>query len=211
MKHLLTTAIVALSATLALGAPSGEDTRAQSATVTGDGTTIYGEVTHSNSMDITSADGLAWGLYSFNASSPMTVSPLSIHNTLCANGGGTYRKGKLYFTSYYEDMTGALGYLYFIEMDLTDYSIERHALRPDTYQAIAADMTYDPVGDKIYGVSFNPDDLTLTSYILVDYDIETGYPVTIGSIARMSALACDNMGSSGSTVQRWKTRQDQQK
>ena len=38
----------------------------------------------------------------------MTVSPLSIHNTLCANGGGTYRKGKLYFTSYYEDMTGAL-------------------------------------------------------------------------------------------------------
>lgn len=195
MKHLLTTAIVALSATLAIGAPSGEDTRARRVpTVTGDGTTIYGEVTHSNSMDITSADGLAWGLYSFNASSPMTVSPLSIHNTLCANGGGTYRKGKLYFTSYYEDMTGALGYLYFIEMDLTDYSIERHALRPDSYQAIAADMTYDPVGDKIYGVSFNPDDLTLTSYILVDYDIETGYPVTIGSIARMSALACDNMG-----------------
>lgn len=76
MKHLLTTAIVALSATLAIGAPSGEDTRARSVpTVTGDGTTIYGEVTHSNSMDITSADGLAWGLYSFNASSPMTVSP----------------------------------------------------------------------------------------------------------------------------------------
>ena len=66
---------------------------------------------------------------------------------------GTYRKGKLYFTSYYEDMTGRAGISLFHRMDLTDYSIERHALRPDTYQAIAADMTYDPVGDKIYGVS----------------------------------------------------------
>ncbi len=121
----------------------------------------------------------------------MTVSPLSIHNTLCANGGGTYRKGKLYFTSYYEDMTGRAGIsLFHRDGSLTDYSIERHALRPDTYQAIAADMTYDPVGTTRSTESpFNPDDLTLTSYILVDYDIETGYPVTIGSIARMSALA----------------------
>lgn len=192
MKHLLTTALVALSATLAIGASPGEASRARRVpTVTGDGTTIYGEVTHSNSMDVTTADGLKWGLYSFNASSPMTVTPLTIHNTLCANGGGTYRKGKLYFTSYYEDMTGALGYLYFIEMDLSDYSIERHALRPDTYNAIAADMTYDPVGDKIYGVSFDAADLNLNSYVLVDYDYTTGYPVTVGSIARMSAIACD--------------------
>ena len=195
MKHLLTTALVALSATLAIGASPGEASRARRVpTVTGDGTTIDGEVTHSKSLDVTTADGLKWGLYSFNASSPMTVTPLTIHNTLCANGGGTYRKGKLYFTSYYEDMTGALGYLYFIEMDLSDYSIERHALRPDTYNAIAADMTYDPVGDKIYGVSFDAADLNLNSYVLVDYDYTTGYPVTVSSIARMSAIACDNMG-----------------
>lgn len=195
MKHLLTTAAVALSIAAAAWASPGEASRARRvATVTGDGTTIYGEVTHSNAMDVTTADGLAWGLYSFNASDPMTVTPLTIHNTLCANGGGTYRKGKLYFTSYYEDYTGTLGYLYFIEMDLSDYSIERHALTPDTYQSIAADMTYDPVGDKIYGVSFDPDDYNLTSYILVDYDITTGYPQTVAPIARMSAIASDNMG-----------------
>jgi len=170
--------------------------------VPGDGTTIYGEVTHSDSMDDPTGENLAWGLYSFNASSPMTVTNLTLHNTLCANGGGTYRKGKLYFTSYYEDFNGTLGYLYFIEMDLGDYSIERHALTPDTYQAIAADMTYDPVGDKIYGVSFDPDDYNLLSYILVDYDIETGYPTRISSIARMSAIASDNMG------QLWGVRYD---
>lgn len=163
-------------------------------TAQGDGTIIYGEVTHSNSMDVTSADGLAWGLYSFNASSPMTVSPISIHNSLCANGGGTYRKGKLYFTSYYEDMTGELGYLYFIEMDLSNYAIERHALVPSTYDAICADMTYDPVGDKIYGVGFNPDDTSGNSYQLVYFDLTTGYPTKVANIARMSAIACDNMG-----------------
>lgn len=195
MKHLLTTAIVALAATVLQAASPAEATRSRRVPVIeGDGTTLYGEVTHSNAMDVTVADGLKWGLYSFNASSPMTVKPLTIHNSICANGGGTYRKGKLYFTSYYEDMTGALGYLYFIEMNLADYSIERHALVPDTYDAIAADMTYDPVGDKIYGVSFDPTDYNFSTYILVDYDLSTGYPTKVASIARMSAIACDNLG-----------------
>ena len=123
MKHLLTTTLVALSAvSLSFAAPEGGQRMRKVASIPGDGTIIYGEVTHSNSMDVTTADGLAWGLYSFNASDPMTVTPISIHNTLCANGGGTYRKGKLYFTSYYEDMGGNLGYLYFIEMNLADLS-----------------------------------------------------------------------------------------
>ena len=96
MKHLLTTALVALTVVSAtLGAPDSSHRTRKVNTTQGDGTTIYGEVTHSNSMDVTSADGLAWGLYSFNASSPMTVTPVTIHNTLCANGGGTYRIGKL--------------------------------------------------------------------------------------------------------------------
>ena len=195
MKHLLTTTLVALSAvSLSFAAPEGGQRMRKVASIPGDGTIIYGEVTHSNSMDVTTADGLAWGLYSFNASDPMTVTPISIHNTLCANGGGTYRKGKLYFTSYYEDMGGNLGYLYFIEMNLADHSIERHALVPDTYDAIAADMTYDPVGDKIYGVSFDRNDVNLTSYVLVDYNLSTGYPTVVSSIDRMSAIASDNMG-----------------
>lgn len=195
MKQLLTTAIVALAAAAtAWGAPEGANRIRKVATVPGDGTTIYGEVTHSKSMDVTTADGLAWGLYSFNASDPMTVTPITIHNTLCANGGGAYRKGKLYFTSYYEDFTGTLGYLYFIEMNLDDYSIERHALVPDQYDAIAVDMTYDPVGDKIYGVSFDRDDVNLATYNLVEYNLSTGYPTKIAPIARMSAIACDNMG-----------------
>ncbi len=195
MKHLLTTALLSLTAvSLAWGVPDGAQRIKKVATIEGDGTTIYGEVTHSNSMDVLTTDGITWGLYSFNASSPITMTPVTIHNTLCANGGGTYRKGKLYFTSYYEDMGGNLGYLYFIEMNLEDNSIERHALVPDTYDAIAADMTYDPVGDKIYGVAFDRNDVNLSTYVLVDYNLTTGYPTVVASIPRMSAIASDNMG-----------------
>lgn len=195
MKHFLTAIVVVLATAFAYGVSPGDGAQRvrRVPTVTGDGTTIYGEVTYSSSMDNDQGE-LAWGLYSFNASSPMTVTPLTLHNTLCANGGGTYRKGKLYFTSYYEDMTGNLGYLYFIEMNLADYSIERHALLPETFDAIAADMTYDPVGDKVYGVSFDKDDINLSTYNLVDFDLTTGYPTVVADIDRMSAIACDNMG-----------------
>lgn len=195
MKHLLTSVLLGVAAvSLSWALPDGSQRVRKVATIEGDGTTIYGEVTHSNSMDVLSPEGLTWGLYSFNASNPMTVTPVTIHNTLCANGGGTYRKGKLYFTSYYEDMGGNLGYLYFVELNLADNSIERHALVPDTYDAIAADMTYDPIGDKIYGVSFDRSDYNLSTYVLVDFDLATGYPNVIASIPRMSAIASDNMG-----------------
>ena len=72
----------------------------------GDGTTLYGEVTFSNSMNTPSADAIRWGLYSFPASANTSFTQLTLHNTLCANGGGAYRKGNLHFTSYYEDMSG---------------------------------------------------------------------------------------------------------
>lgn len=160
----------------------------------GDGTTLYGEVTFSNSMNTPSADAIQWGLYSFPASSNTAFTQLTLHNTLCANGGGAYRKGKLHFTSYYEDMSGELGYLYFCSMDLADYTIDRKALYPDSYGSIGVDMTYDPVGDMLYTVSFDPGDYNLSTYMLATIDVNTGYATEVAGIARMSAIASDNMG-----------------
>ncbi len=184
MKHFLTTAFLAIAAvSTAWAAPDGAQRLRKVATVPGDGTTIYGEVTYSGSMDDpNNPNAIAWGLYSFDAQSPITVSPISLHTTLCANGGGTYRKGKLYFTSYYEGFSGTLEYLYFIEMNLEDNSIERHALVPDTYDAIAVDMTYDPVGDKIYGVSFDSSDVNFLTYVFVEYNLTACYPTVISPI-----------------------------
>ena len=71
----------------------------------GDGTTRYGEVAYSNLMNETT---LSWGVYSFPAQADMKVTQKFLHTSICANGGGAYRKGKLYFTSYYEGLAGKL-------------------------------------------------------------------------------------------------------
>lgn len=47
----------------------------------GDGTTLYGEVTFSNSMNTPSADAIQWGLYSFPASANTSFTQLTLHNT----------------------------------------------------------------------------------------------------------------------------------
>lgn len=158
----------------------------------GDGTILYGEMTFSDLM--TEEGGLAWGLYSFPAQDGTTFSNLTLHNTICANGGGAYRKGKLHFVSYYEDMGGALGYLYLVTMDLATYDIERKAISSDKYSSIGTDMTYDPIGDLLYSVTYDEKDLTFSAYQLATIDINTGLATPINAMARMSAIACDNMG-----------------
>ena len=62
MKHLFSTMLLSLAAVSSLwGAPDDGAQRVRRVpTATGDGTTIYGEVTHSYSMDVTTEDGLAW-------------------------------------------------------------------------------------------------------------------------------------------------------
>ncbi len=87
-------------------------------------------MTFSNSMNTPSADAIQWGLYSFPASANTSFTQLTLHNTLCANGGGAYRKGNLHFTSYYEDMSGGTGYLYFCTMDLATYTIDPESPLP---------------------------------------------------------------------------------
>lgn len=79
----------------------------------GDGTTLFGEVVYSTKMD-TPESPITWGLYSFPATAGTVFTEKLIHNTICANGGGAYRKGKLHFVSYYEGYEpGSLMYLYF--------------------------------------------------------------------------------------------------
>ena len=77
MKKLLTTALMALTGATAVfsAAPEGATRVMRVPTVPGDGTVLYGEVTFSNSMNTTDGSCLAWGLYSFPAQSPMTVTP----------------------------------------------------------------------------------------------------------------------------------------
>lgn len=160
----------------------------------GDGTTLYGEVAYSNLMNETT---LSWGVYSFPAQANMTVTQKFLHTSICANGGGAYRKGKLHFTSYYEGVAG-LSYLYFCTLDVNNWTLDTKALPADTYTSIGLDMTYDPVGDKLYMQAYTDDvaneNVTQNTYTLSTMDIESGRSTPVAEMDRMSTIACDIAG-----------------
>lgn len=164
----------------------------------GDGTTLWGEVTYSTLMDDASdPEAIKWGLYSFPAKAGTSFSEKYIHNTICANGGGTYRKGKLYFTSYYEGWEpGMLLYLYFCSLDVATGQMDKIALQSDRYTSIGLDMTYDPVGDIVYMQAYpaNVLDATEDDYTLSTMNIETGLSTPTAKMPRMSMIACDISG-----------------
>ena len=168
-------------------------------TVVGDGTTLYGEVTYSTLMDdqTNPEDAIKWGLYSFKAQSGTDFTSKLIHKSICANGGGTYANGKLYFTSYYEGMDGNLGYLYFCVLDLATMNMNQIALHSDYYTSIATDMTYDPVGNTIYSQAYPDDANTSTDwkYTLSTVNPATGIASRIAQLDRMSMIACDESGN----------------
>lgn len=163
----------------------------------GDGTTLYGEVTYSTLMNGDSQEDILWGLYSFQAKENTTFKDLLIHNTICANGGGAYRKGKLYFTSYYEGWEpGQLLYLYFCTLDVNTLTLEKKALSSDKFTSIGLDMTYDPVGDVMFMQAY-PDNAGSTDnpiYTLSTMNLETGLSTPIAALDRMSMIACDING-----------------
>lgn len=163
----------------------------------GDGTMLYGEVVYSDLMNTDDPDAIKWGVYSFPASPNTTFTEKVIHNTICANGGGAYRKGKLYFTSYYEGYEpGSLLYLYFCTLDVNTWTLDKKAINSNYFSTIGLDMTYDPVGDIIYMQAYQDDAGTATSYkyTLSTMDIETGRSTPIALLDRMSMIACDVAG-----------------
>lgn len=162
----------------------------------GDGTTLYGEVTYSTLMNGDSGDAIKWGVYSFPAQANTTFTEKLLHTSICANGGGAYRKGKLYFTSYYEGWEpGMLQYLYFCTLDVNTWTLDKKALHGDTYTSIGLDMTYDPVGDVIYMQAY-PDDVLSSDYryTLSIMNPETGLSTRVADMERMSMIACDISG-----------------
>lgn len=166
-------------------------------TTAGDGTVLYGEQVYSTLMNGDSEDDIKWGLYSFPAKAQTTFTEKLIHNTICANGGGAYHNGKLYFVSYYEGFEpGTFLYLYFCILDVNTLELEKIALKSDLFTSIALDMTYDPVGEQMYSQTYPSDAATNPNgfFSLSVVDLNTGKTRQIAELDRMSMLACDMSG-----------------
>ena len=148
-------------------------------------------------MDVDDDDAIQWGLYSFPAEERTSFTQLLLHNSICANGGGAYHDGKLYFVSYYEGIEpGTFLYLYFCILDVNTMEMQKVALKGDTFTSIALDMTYDPVGDKMYSQTYPADAASNPNgyFSLSTVNLETGLTKQIAELDRMSMLACDMSG-----------------
>lgn len=160
--------------------------------------TFYGSVIfNDNWYDASGAGSAKYGFYSFSPSSEIKLSPVIIHDNLNINGGGCYSDRKIHYHIWemYADDNSATGitfHNYFCKVNTDTWNMDVVVDYSELQDNIAYDMTYDPVGKKIYAVQWGPFENEFAYFAEVDGD--TGETVNISKVECMSALACDNFG-----------------
>lgn len=160
--------------------------------------TFYGSVIFDDNWYDAEGNGKAqYGFYSFQPMLNISLSPVLIHGNLNINGGGTYTDRKIHYhlwEMYADDgsETGITFHNYFCKVDTDNWNMENTVDYSDYQDNIAYDMTYDPVGGKIYAVQWGPFEDDNAYFAEVNGD--DGESINIAKVKCMSALACDNFG-----------------
>ncbi len=159
--------------------------------VAGDGTVLYGQLCYSDLWEVEDYNALAYGVNSFPAQANTSVTEVHANRTNPGFGGGAYHNGKLYYTSY-SDGPEALEFLYFCTLDVNTWQVDLKAIAIDLYSSIGLDMTFDPVTEQLFSISYT--DYYGTSYTLSTINVNTGLATTIAPIDRMHSIAADVTG-----------------
>lgn len=106
-----------------------------------DAPVIYGSLITGDGLDLSA------GVYSFPASSDLTLTPVNIWAKQPANAGGVYVNGKYYYFHYF-DSSGAL-FTYFVVADASTWEILSSTRNRDI--GPCTDLAYDPITETIYG------------------------------------------------------------
>ena len=106
-----------------------------------DAPVIYGSLIAGDGLDLSA------GVYSFPASSDLTLTPVNIWAKQPANAGGVYVNGKYYYFHYFES-SGAL-FTYFVVADASTWEILSSTRNRDI--GPCTDLAYDPITETIYG------------------------------------------------------------
>lgn len=131
---------------------------------TPDGRELYGNVVYSGEWD-----DMAYGLYSFNATSDITTNLLWRNDDFAANGGGAMINGKFHAVNYYaNDTEMSVNHLVFDAEtgDMEDYSSLDDISCIATETAVASDGT-------VYGQFYNTTTGTPTVFGTIDYNTMT--------------------------------------
>lgn len=148
-------------------------------------TTLWGNVIQSNSSG-TRASG--FGVYSFDATSPITMTLLGKDRRMQANGGGIIYDGVFHCMSYSELMGLMIVNYREYDTDTWTYSFKG---QPDA-SLVATDVALDPVTKKVYGCFY---DSNMESMQIGSIDYTTITRTTSGDIdLYLLAVAIDSEG-----------------
>lgn len=130
-----------------------------------------------------------YGIYSFPASSDITFTAINTQPNYLANGGGVYVNGKYYFVQWFDSFGAVFSYFRIADADTWEMF---QSGRVDI-TSIATDMTYDPVGETIYGCYL---DATGQGYLFGRMSMTDGGVTPISYLdAPFYAIASDASGN----------------
>ena len=132
---------------------------------------------------------VAYGVYAFPAENPVHYSPLALGDNLFALGGGCLAGDRYCLVTYYDTM-GALIASY-EEYDIETWEEVKHYNNVGV-GSIAVDMTFDPIGQKIYGCFIND---TRDGYVFGILDPNSGVREAVSNLrGPLFAMACKSKG-----------------
>lgn len=135
----------------------------------GDGRELWGNVAYQSTW---SSDNAPYGMYTFNATSPLTVTELGLNASMCANGGSALLDDT-YHSVYLDTSYSWLGYyfMYYFTFDTEDWTTvsEREI---DDFSLLATETAVYTESGTVFG-QFYTEDLSGLEFGVIDYSTMT--------------------------------------
>lgn len=160
--------------------------------------TIYGSMIYSDDWYNITSGSYPEGYYAIQPVAGSKFQQIAIHPNLAVNGGGCYSDRMIHYHLWemYADDSSATGIVfndYYCVVNTDTWSFVNNPTANTTTDAyLAYDMTYDPVGKKIYAAQWGYYEDTYCN--LASVDPMTGASIDIAKLPAMSVLASNNFG-----------------
>lgn len=132
--------------------------------VTPDGTEIWGAMFYADNWTSNSDE---YGLYTFNALSTLTLSPIYKYSYFVPNGGGVLKDGKYYCMSYSQYGDEIYPELYIFNTNPWKYQSYK---TPSSIDLLATDVSLDPTTNKVYGCFYSSSNKSGFQFGTIDYE-----------------------------------------
>lgn len=138
--------------------------RSQRIATAPDGTEIWGAMFYADNWTSESDE---YGLYSFNALSNLTLTPIYKYSYFVPNGGGVLKDGKYYCMSYSQYDDEIYPELYIFSTNPWKYESYK---TPTDIDLLATDVSLDPTTNTVYGCFYSKENKSGYQFGTIDYE-----------------------------------------